>query len=176
MRFVSCIIHERQLWLYGHVARFPDADPAHQILSAREPREWRRPMGRPRASWLQQVDQHLKEREMGQASAGGMARRRLLEYWRKVDAATRCLAHAPIPELMPSVRICSNQITLPDQMQPSGTAKHVPAKKRIAGEQPPGSSQVRAMLDQWKKSRKGAGNISQQCSYLQPSEEKYVAQ
>jgi len=138
MRFVTCIVRENQLRLYGHVARFPDADPAHKILSAREPREWRRPMGRPRASWLQQVDHHLKEREMGQASAGGMARRRLLEYWRKVDAATRCLAHAPIPELMPSVRICSNQITLPDQMQPSGTAKHVPAKKRIAGEQRPG--------------------------------------
>ena len=25
--------HERQLQLYGHVARFPDADPAYQILS-----------------------------------------------------------------------------------------------------------------------------------------------
>ena len=176
MRFVTCIVRENQLRLYGHVARFPDADPAHKILSAREPRECRRPMGRPRASWLQQVDHHLKEREMGQASAGGMARQRLLEYWRKVDAATRCLAHAPIPELMPSVRICSNQITLPDQMQPSGTAKHVLAMKRIAGEQRPGSTQEQAMLDQWKKTLKQAGNISQQCIYLQPSKEKYVAQ
>ena len=41
MRFVTCIVHEHQLRLYGHVARFPD--PAHQILSAREPREWKRP-------------------------------------------------------------------------------------------------------------------------------------
>ena len=61
VRFVACIVRERQLRLYGHVARFPDADPAHQILSVRESREWRRPMGRPRASWLQQVDRHLKE-------------------------------------------------------------------------------------------------------------------
>ena len=61
MRFVTCIVRECQLRLNGHVARFPDADPAHQILSARESREWRRPMGRPRASWLQQVDRHLKE-------------------------------------------------------------------------------------------------------------------
>ena len=45
MRFVSCIVRERQLQLYGHVARFPDADPAHQILSVREPCGWRRPMG-----------------------------------------------------------------------------------------------------------------------------------
>ena len=34
------------------------------------------------------IDQHLKEMGMGQVSAGRMARRRLLEYWRKVDAAT----------------------------------------------------------------------------------------
>ena len=47
-------------------------------------------MARPRASWLQQVDRHLKEIGMGQASAWGMARRRPLEYRRKVDAATRC--------------------------------------------------------------------------------------
>ena len=52
MRFVTCIVRERQLRLYGHVAHFPDTDPAYQILSAREPHEWRRPMGRPRASWF----------------------------------------------------------------------------------------------------------------------------
>ena len=56
MRFVTCIVRECQLRLYGHVARFPDADPVHQILSVRESHEWRRPMGRPRASWLQKVD------------------------------------------------------------------------------------------------------------------------
>ena len=89
MRFVNCIIRERQLLLYGHVARFPDVDPAHQILSAREPHEWRRPMGQPRASWLQQVDRHLKEMGIGQVCAWGMARRRPLEYRRKVDAVMR---------------------------------------------------------------------------------------
>ena len=90
MRFVTCIVRERQLRLYGHVARFPDADPAQQILSTRESLEWRWPMGQPRASLLQQVDRHLKEMGMGQASAWGMARRRPLEYRWKVDAATHC--------------------------------------------------------------------------------------
>ena len=90
MRFVSCIVREHQLWQYGLVARFLDADPAHQILSARESREWRRLMGRPCALWVQQVDRHFKEMGMGQASAWGMARRRPLEYRRKVDAETRC--------------------------------------------------------------------------------------
>ena len=90
MRFVTCIVRERQLRLYGHVAHFPNADSAHQILSAREPREWSRPMGRPRASWLQQVDWNLKEIGMGLASARGLASRRPLEYRWKVDATTRC--------------------------------------------------------------------------------------
>ena len=45
MRFITCIVRERRLRLYGHVARFPDADPAQQILSGREPREWRMAMG-----------------------------------------------------------------------------------------------------------------------------------
>ena len=38
---------------------------------AKESREWRKPMGRPCASWLQHVDPHLKEMGMGQASAWG---------------------------------------------------------------------------------------------------------
>ena len=90
MRFVTCIVRERQLRLYGHVARFPDADLAHRILLARESHDWRKPTGRPRASWLQKVDQHLKEMGMGQASAWRMARRRPLEYQQKVDVETRC--------------------------------------------------------------------------------------
>ena len=36
MRFVTCVIREHQLRLNGHVACFPDAVPAHEILSARE--------------------------------------------------------------------------------------------------------------------------------------------
>ena len=72
MRFVTCIVREHLLRLCHHVAHFPDADPAYKILSEREPREWRRLMGRPHASWLQQVDWHLSEMGMGQISAWGM--------------------------------------------------------------------------------------------------------
>ena len=55
-------------------------------------------MGRPRTSWLQQIDQHLMEMGIGQESAWGigqesawgMARWRPLEYRQKVDAVTYC--------------------------------------------------------------------------------------
>ena len=33
LRQVACIVRERQLRLYGHVARLPAEDPAHRILS-----------------------------------------------------------------------------------------------------------------------------------------------
>ena len=88
MRFVTCIVCECQLQLYGHVARFSNANPAHQILSARESLEWRKTMGQPRASCLQQVDRHLEEMGMGQESVWGMVRWRPMEDRQKVDAAT----------------------------------------------------------------------------------------
>ncbi len=33
---VTSIVRERQLRLYGHVARLPDVDPAHRVLSVRD--------------------------------------------------------------------------------------------------------------------------------------------
>ena len=81
---------ERQLRLYGHVARLPAEDPAHQILSCRNPKGWTMPRARPHASWLRQVESYPKDAGMaGLASAWAMARRRPKEYRRKVDAATR---------------------------------------------------------------------------------------
>ena len=41
MSFVTCIVREHQLRLHGQVGHFSDGDPAHQILSAREPHGWR---------------------------------------------------------------------------------------------------------------------------------------
>ena len=97
MRFVTCIVREHQLRLYGHVTPFPDADPAHQILSVRKPREWRRPMRQPRVLWLQQVDRHLKEMGMSQASAVGMASQGLWSIDGKLTQRRTAPAHAPIP-------------------------------------------------------------------------------
>ena len=100
MRFVTCIVRERQLWLYGHVARFLDADPARQILSAREFREWGRPMGRPRASWLQQVDQHLKEMGIARHLPGGWPDGGPWSTGGTWTLRRAALMHAPIPDLI----------------------------------------------------------------------------
>ena len=85
------ICRERQLRLYGHMARLPAEDPAHRIFSCRNPSGWTMPRGRPHASFFRQVEAYLKDTGMtGLASAWAMVRRRPKEYRRKVDAATRC--------------------------------------------------------------------------------------
>ena len=61
---------ERQLRLYGHVARLPAEDPVHRIFACRDPRGWSMPRGRQHTSWLRKVESYLKDAGMaGLASA-----------------------------------------------------------------------------------------------------------
>ena len=96
---------QRSLRLYGHVARLSAEDPAHRILSCRDPRGWSMLRGRPHASWLRQVESFLRDTGMADlASAKAMVRLRLKKYRRKVGAATLLLlllrhpAYAPITD------------------------------------------------------------------------------
>ena len=87
---VTSIVQERQLRLYGHVARFPNVDPAHRVLSAGNNPAWRRPRGRPRNSWLGNVDRSCRELlGMGRVAAWGLARRDRPGWRRRVSDATR---------------------------------------------------------------------------------------
>ena len=71
---VRILMQERQLPLYGHVARLPTKNPSHRILPCRD-----------------QVDAYLKDMGMtGPTSALATARRLPKENRHKVDAATRC--------------------------------------------------------------------------------------
>ncbi|XP_069994137.1 uncharacterized protein [Penaeus vannamei] len=45
---VTCTIRDCQLRLYGHLVRFPQDNPAHRVISARDNPGWRRSVGRPR--------------------------------------------------------------------------------------------------------------------------------
>ena len=68
---------ERQLRLYGHVARLPAEDPAHRILSCRDARGWTVPKERSQASCLRQLESYLRDMGIaGLASAWAIARRR----------------------------------------------------------------------------------------------------
>ncbi|XP_070000290.1 uncharacterized protein [Penaeus vannamei] len=58
---VTYTLRDRQLRLHGHLASFPQADPAHQVVSVRDNLGWRRPVGRHRKSWLGQIDQTCRE-------------------------------------------------------------------------------------------------------------------
>ena len=103
-RHVTCLIRERQLRSYGHIARFDANDPARKIISARDPRPLRnnrtgRSVGRPRDSWLRQVGRYCNEMGMGQAEAWGWAssrnKARVAQYRGRVDAAKRCSGVCP---------------------------------------------------------------------------------
>ena len=56
-RPITTIVRQRRLRLYyGHVARYPEDDPACRVVSERDNSGWRRPRGRPQSSWVGQVD------------------------------------------------------------------------------------------------------------------------
>ena len=67
LRQVTCVVRERQLRLYEHVARLFQEDLAHRFFSCRG---WTMPRGRPQPSWLRQLEPYLKDTDMaGLASA-----------------------------------------------------------------------------------------------------------
>ncbi len=90
---VTWTVRQRQLRVYGHGARYPEADPAHQVVSVRDNPEWRRPRGRPRNSWLEQVDRLCQEiLGMGR----GLAWSDPLVWCHRVGVVTCPPAYAPI--------------------------------------------------------------------------------
>ena len=95
-RPITSIVRQRQLRLYGHVARYPEADPACRVISVRDDPTWRRPRGRPRNSWLRQVDASCWELfGTGREPARRLARRDPQEWRHRVGEATRPPAYAP---------------------------------------------------------------------------------
>ena len=89
-RPITSIVCQRQLRLYGHVARYPEADPACRVVSVRGNPTWRRPRGRPQNSWLRQVYASCWESlGMGSEPAWRLVRRDRQGWRRRVGEATR---------------------------------------------------------------------------------------
>ena len=87
---VTCMIRQRQLRLFGHVARFPESDPVSRVISKKVSRDWRRPRGRPPVSWLQRIDSYCRDLSLpGRAYAWHSARRDPLGWRQTATAAMR---------------------------------------------------------------------------------------
>ena len=96
MRPVTCQITKRQLQLFGHVARRPESDPAHGVVSAETNREWRRARGRPQNSWLGQVDRMCWDvLRVGRRNAWRRASRDPAGWRQGIGAAMRCRGVCP---------------------------------------------------------------------------------
>jgi len=86
---VFSIIKTRRLRFFGHVARSYSRQENHRAINAslRQPRDWRRPRGRPRTSWLRGIDANVQSANIDIHSAWRKTNDRVL--WRRViDTAT----------------------------------------------------------------------------------------
>ena len=50
---VTCMMRQRHMRLFGHVAKFPESDPVMRVISKEIVPAWRRPRGRRTMTWLQ---------------------------------------------------------------------------------------------------------------------------
>ena len=96
LRPVTSIVQQRQLRLYGHVARYLEADPAYRLVTERNNLRWRRPRGRQQSSWLGQVDTFCSMLlGMGRAFAERLALGDHESWRRRVGEAMHPSAYAP---------------------------------------------------------------------------------
>jgi len=52
---------------FGHLARSAQEEDHHRVISAalRPPSVWRRPIGRPRTTWLRTIDENIQPQNLG---------------------------------------------------------------------------------------------------------------
>ena len=83
---VSSIIKTRKLRFFGHVARSDSRQNHHRAISVslQSPRDWRRPRGRPRTTWLRGIDADVQSANIGIHWAWRKANDRVL--WRRIIA------------------------------------------------------------------------------------------
>jgi len=73
-----------RLRFFGHLARTAPKEDHHHVIAAtlRPPAEWRRPVGRPRTTWLRTIDDDLQSLNFGVHTAWRKARGR--DIWHQV--------------------------------------------------------------------------------------------
>jgi len=79
-RPLSSIVKRRRLSLFGHIARMDAEADANQILFEHPLELWRRPLGRPRSTWLRNINDDLTLFDMELLKARDAAQNR--PFWR----------------------------------------------------------------------------------------------
>jgi len=91
-RPVSDRVKSFRLRFFGHLARSAPQEDHHRVTAAaslRPPTDWRRPVGRPRATWLRTIDEDVQPLNFGVHTAWKKARDR--DIWQQVvSTATLC--------------------------------------------------------------------------------------
>ena len=72
------IIQARRLTLFGHIARMDDNIDAKQILTSSPSVYWKRPLGRPRITWMKTVQNDLNSHGLSWTDAVDLAQNRVL--------------------------------------------------------------------------------------------------
>jgi len=88
---VSDIVKSFRLRFFGHLARSAPEEDHHRVIAAalRPPTDWRRPVDRPRATWLRTIDEHVQPLNFAVHTACRKARDR--DTWHQVvSTATLC--------------------------------------------------------------------------------------
>ena len=77
---LSATVQAQRLSLFGHIARMQDESDAKQILTASPLENWRRPLGRPRTTWMKttSTQQDLKSMNLSLNKAIDVAQNRPL--------------------------------------------------------------------------------------------------
>jgi len=88
---VSDRVKSFRLRFFGHLARSAPEEDHHRVIAAalKPPTDWRRPVGRPRATWLRTTDEDVQPLNFGVHTAWRKARDR--DTWHQfVSTATLC--------------------------------------------------------------------------------------
>jgi len=80
---LTAIIQSRRLTLFGHIMRMDDKADAKRILLASPLADWRKQLGRPCITWLNTVQQDLKQHHFTLPEAADLAQNRPL--WRMMS-------------------------------------------------------------------------------------------
>ena len=85
---LTVIIQSRRLSIFGHIARMDDDADAKMILTAPPPKNWKRPPGRPRITWLNTIQRDLRAYNLTLNEAVDLAQNRPLRRLMSAYGAT----------------------------------------------------------------------------------------